>query len=189
MLLKGIHFQHPMACSRCSAESSVETRTGAYCRSCFRRLIEKRVRAHIRRTRPFSIKGSVYCEDDLSKALLERIFGHSPLRMVDSPEGAVVLKHRTMDDENAAAIKAIFDGERVPLPSSSVLSCLTDEEALQYAGMIGVAFTPNERDPEVERFMATVAARYPDTPYSLKRSIDFFREHLANPADDDDKAL
>ena len=44
-------------------------------------------------------------------------------------------------------------------------------------------------DLEVERFMATVAERYPDTPYSLKRSIDLFREHLGNPADDDDKAL
>lgn len=169
-----------MECCRCGKGAEISTRAGGFCKGCFRRRIEKRVRAHIRKGRLFRVSDRVYCEDSVTRTLIERIFKGAPLKIADSARDALVLSQRTMDDENALAMKAIFDGERIPASSRSVLSCLTDEEVERYAELVGVEFTPSERDAAVEQFLATMRERYPDTPYSLKRSIDTYRQIYEN---------
>jgi len=143
-------------------------------KSSFCRLIEKRVRKDLRLRELFKKNDVIYVKDSLSRLFIDLIVGELPKKFTKDPKKAnkIVVKY-TMDDKcNDFIEKLFYKKEKKAWKGISVLETITDKEALLFARYNNIKFIPNKKDEKTKEMLDKLENMYPQTRFSISRSID-----------------
>jgi hypothetical protein len=139
----------------------------------FCRSIEKRVRKHLRLNKLFSKGDRIYVKDSLSKLFINRIIGELPKSFVKNKKRAdkIVIK-RTMDDDCDEFLEHIMFNKKIKDKNGiSVLSVITDKEAILFAKYHSILFKPNKKNKNITNILDELERLYPQIRYSLAKSV------------------
>ena len=83
-----------------------------------------------------------------------------------------MIKH-TLDDECQAFLeKLMYNKKTTKLKGISVLKTITDKEATLFSKYNHINFTTNKKNKEIKEMLDLLEKSYPQTRYSLVKSID-----------------
>ncbi|MEK6968396.1 MAG: hypothetical protein AABX51_07250 [Nanoarchaeota archaeon] len=160
-----------MNCKSCGKNNGLEGRE--FCRNCFLRSVEHRIKKELRLIKKDSIILQVD-ESAASKVLeqvISQVFENSKrtIKKVAKPvENAFVPV--TLDEINAEFLKSILfrktsgkKGERLKFP----LARVTSEECEEYCRIKGIKHEPRNKD-EIQKLLGEIEKTYSGTHFSLK---------------------
>ena len=189
-----------MNCSHCNKNAATVyfSYSGNLCRKCFLRLIEARVRKYARLQNVFKKDDRILVIDKLSTFLIRRIVGDLPFKMFNkkykisqlkTPLVNTFIKKKrinkiiipwTIDDECCMFLEHLFVGKTTKLKYYSLMLTMTDEEALLFAGYNTISFKPLKKNKEIQAIMRTLEEKYPETKFSLVKSVKEMRKILGS---------
>ena len=162
-------------------------------------LIEKRIRRHIRTSNFFEKGDRILATDDITEFLLKKILGKLPDEIIKKKISLTSLSNKTAkefikknkinkvvipwtaDDESVSFLKSIFGDGNISFENTSYIKLLRpvlDEEASFYAKKNKIQWQPNKKDKKVKTFIDNMQKKYPETKFSLIRSIEKLEEIL-----------
>lgn len=167
-------------CRVCGKGAREQTATGAYCRRCLARVLEKRIRKEVRQDDILSPSFRIICADDVSEYLVKSLYNDAKLHLsrvkeipVRIPEGSIFLIKWSMDDEITDFLSSQMHGKkrrRMRKRTYSVLKSLTDEEIGKFSEYYRLRFIKNRKDRHVHALIEGMQEKYPETKYALYKS-------------------
>lgn len=158
-------------CRTCRNPGHIEDLGQCYCRSCFRGMIESRIKRSI--FQRFRREDRIYIPDAWSGAVLQRLLGGFPLQLVnDHSQADKVVNPASADDLAQGFLQQLSGSGIQPSDEREVLlfSSVTDQELLQYSSLIGVPFTPRSKDQRMQQFFQQLE-KYPEIPLNISKNV------------------
>jgi hypothetical protein len=150
------------------------------CAKCFCVVIEKRIRKYARLNKVFSRGDRIIAVGELNSYLIPRIIKSLPAVIVHrktvpkKTSRAKIFVNWTLDDETSSFMENILTGKTKKSPYHSILKTVSDQELTLFAKYKKIQFRPNQKNPEVQKFLDTLESRHPETMFSLMKSIARF---------------
>lgn len=171
-------------CIKCSKELN----DGEFCDSCFVKVIDKRIRKYARMHNLLPAKTIIYCNGNLTEHIIKKIMQNIPCEIkktkkieVENKENTLFYTDWTMDDElNLLLSKIIKDNNNNNINNnkSSILKVITDKEAIKYAKISKIDFTPNKKDKLLMQFLNKFENKYKETRYSFFKAAEEIKPFL-----------
>ena len=158
-------------CRTCRNPGQIEDLGQWYCRSCFRGMIESRIKRSI--FQRFRREDRISIPDAWSGAVLQRLLGGFPLQLVNDPSQAdKVVNSASADDLAQGFIQQLSGSGVQPLDEREVLlfSSVTDQELLQYCSLLDIPFTPRSKDQRMQQFFQQLE-KYPEIPLNISKNV------------------
>jgi hypothetical protein len=170
-----------MKCVSCQKKGIYKTTTGSFCARCYTRMLEKRVRKHIRLHKLINPKIKLLCLDEISYYFVNSIYKNARIdvhKIEKVPSrinpNTLFLLPESLDDYVCARLYAQLHGQKSPKRKShhiSILSVLTDKELTYFAEIKGLTFMPQKKDSDVYGFIMAMTYKYPESLYALYNSF------------------
>jgi len=102
-----------MKCAVCRKKSSVKLEyMPALCKECFCKIIEKRIRKHVRINKIFSKNDRIYVKGPLCRYLVKSIIKDLPVKYTNKNPNKIVLPY-TADDACVDFLKSVFSNKSI----------------------------------------------------------------------------
>lgn len=137
--------------------------------------IEKKLRKYTRIHKVFEKDDLILAKDPFTKHLVKDIVGDLPITFTTDPNKATkIVLPWTGDDENNTFLHAIFNNKKLEADPKIVklFLPLTDKEVTQLAKSHKLSFEPMAKDKAIEKITDTMAKAFPDTPNTLRKSVE-----------------
>ncbi len=168
------------------------------CYNCFTKIIEKRIRKHIRINKIFRKNDKILVTDDLSFFLVKNIIKDLPAQIfLESADINDLSKNSfknkikkekinkivipwTMDDENNLFLENLFlnKNKRLNKRCVKILISITEKEAELFAKINKIHFKENKKNESIKNMLDMLEEKYPETKFSLLKSIEQMKKIL-----------
>jgi hypothetical protein len=194
-------YPNSMKCQRCKNQADINYLENHLCKSCFTKMLEKRIRKHLRITEAIHKENKLIVVGEMCQYWLERIFPGLPLKIykqVDKGEyldndsllaKAKKLKARivipwTMDHENHYFLQHFIEGKKQLYLGDNkqyikMLLPITDQEAQILAKIKGIIYRPLKED-RYTKFFGQLETKYPSVRYAFAGSTEEMAKALKN---------
>ena len=185
-----------MKCTKCSALAVINLRyLEPLCNKCFCRLIERRIRKYARVNGLFKKNDVILAVDYLSRFLVKRVIMNLPViilfrefairdvidnhkvirEFVEENKVNKIAVSWTMDNEVSMFLDNVFNNRTINKEDEiqsivKILLHVTNQEAVLYARIMGIEFTPEILFPEPYDFIKSLEKYHPDTKFGLLKS-------------------
>lgn len=158
-------------CCTCRKPGQIEDLGQCYCQSCFRGIIESRIKKSIFQS--FRREDRIFIPNAGSGAVLQHLLGGFPLQLVSDPSQAdKVVNSASADDLAQGFIQQLSSSGVQPIDEREVLlfSSVTDQELLQYCSLMDIPFTPRPKDQRMQQFFQQLE-KYPEIPLNISKNV------------------
>lgn len=162
------------------------------CKSCFFKIIERRLRKHIRLNKLFKKNDRILIIDNLSFYLVKKIIKDLPVKIFFKEIPVNSLNNKkikdyirnnkinrivipwTLDDEISLFLENIFLNKKTRIKKDYIklLKTVTDKEIILFARLKNIKFRENKKNKEIKEFLDKLEYKHPETKFSLLRSIN-----------------
>jgi len=165
-----------MKCSSCKNKAAVRIKPlYPLCKSCFCRVITKRIRKDARINKWFKKGDKIYADTPLLQHLINKIIPNLPKKIVKTKNITnKIIISSTTDDIIAASLDNIFHNKKIKLGDKKeipLLRSITDEEVATYARFQKIPFKPKQKNKDLLNFINIIQEKHAETKSSLVKSI------------------
>ncbi|MEA3430778.1 MAG: hypothetical protein U9R08_05885 [Nanoarchaeota archaeon] len=162
-----------MKCTSCKKKSNFQHEKRNYCRSCYCKLIERRIGKYLRTNSPIKKDDILFIKEPLLEFIIKKIVKGMPFKIVKrKTKISKEVSLWTLDDEVAFFIDRFFSKNfKMKIRKGlSPLRPITDKEAQLYAKFKKLKFIPNKK-PDSYKLLKSLEKKYPELFFSISRSI------------------
>jgi len=162
------------------------------CKSCFFKIIERRLRRYVRLNKFFKKNDKILIIDNLSFYLVKKIIKDLPLKIFFKKIPISSLNNKkiknyiknnkinkivipwTLDDEISLFLENIFLSKKTKIKKNYVklLRTLTDNELKLFAKFKNIKFKENKKNKDIKKFLDKLEYKHPEIKFSLLKSIN-----------------
>lgn len=138
----------------------------------FCKVIEKRIRKHIRINKLFKKNDVILVKDYVSEYFLKKIIGNLPLKIVKKGKADKIVGVWTADDEINSFFMGIIGGKvKSDKRFIKMFVPVTDDEMEKYCKICRIDFCKRKKDKPVELFINNINKKYPDSKHKIIKSL------------------
>ncbi|MBW3002955.1 hypothetical protein KY337_00195 [Candidatus Woesearchaeota archaeon] len=162
-----------MRCVSCKKTPELVYDNRNYCKSCYCKLLERRISKYLRINNLIEKDDVLYIKDPLLEHLIKTVVKGLPLKIVKKKtknSRPVVLW--TLDDEVSYFVESFFSKSFKLKTTKDIkpLRPLTDNDIALYAKFKKLKFKPNKK-PHSYKYLKDLEKKYPELFFSISRSI------------------
>jgi len=169
-----------MTCVSCKKKADLKHETRDYCKSCFCKLLERRVSKYLRLNDIIKKDDILFIKDSVTEFFIGRIVKGMPLKIVHKKtKSAKEVLFWTLDDEVSQFVESFFskDFKLKTKKELTPLIVLRDDELKHYASFKGLTLNLNKK-PNIYTSLKKLEESYPELFFSVNRSIKELRSVL-----------
>jgi hypothetical protein len=179
-----------MKCYLCNKKASIKQQKNRYiCNKCFSWLFEKRIRKQTRLDQSFKPRDRIlaigqianYLTKSITKNMNVKIFQKNKIdsNFIKKNKINKIVIEYTLDDELNQYIKGIFEKKKEAKKDKKyikILKNVTDNDVLLFAKINKLKFKPNKKDKNIQEFLNSIQAKFPNAKYTLLKNINKLRK-------------
>ena len=171
-----------MKCRKCNKKATIHQNKEDYCRNCFIKTIEKRIRKDARLNQYFKKDQRILVRSPLAEKVVKDITKKFPVKILKKNiKAGIIIKETTMDDEIHSFLDTFMKNKinKTKLKENKkeikLFRTLTDSEYNTYAKLLGFKQKKRKKD-NIDKTIESLEKRYPQIRYSIFQSLKKLRE-------------
>lgn len=173
-----------MKCHLCNKSASIILKTSNlnYCKNCFTRLIERRIRRYIRHHQLIKKDDTLYIHDALSEYVIKKILKGLPITITHKKtKVSRSVIPSCLEDYTHRFLENLFDLKTLKFKQEQnfiyLFTPIMEEELVSYAKIRNLPYKKKKKD-SIRLFLDNIEDKHPSTKNSLLRSIQKMQEIL-----------
>ncbi len=174
-------FYPYMKCIHCSATAKYKFTDKNLCTRCFCKVIEKRVRKYLRLGRFITKGDKVFVDGDVCKYFIDSIISFPMIKVKDKAKADKIIVPYTLDHKCLLFLQRFseknFDLDMWKLSEKKIVKLfMTIDEAslIEFCKIKKIKYEPI-KDSKLKKELDKLVAKYPETKYSLGKSIEVLK--------------
>jgi|GEM_PF-1556428 len=139
----------------------------------FSRILEKRIRKHVRLNKLLKKWDKILVKDAVSEHFVRKIVGDMPVRIVKKGKARKIVGIWTADDEIDAFFKSIVGKkDKTDKRFIKIFTSVTDDELEEYCKTNNINFARRKKDKAIQELVESITKKHPDSKHKIIKSLE-----------------